>query len=84
MVVSDYLVANFSDILDYGFTAGVESDFDKIAEGKLDWHNCISTFYTPFHNEVDKAGSDRQYQKIEREIGVDPTDGKMITAKLSQ
>ena len=84
MVVSDYLVANFSDILDYGFTAGVESDFDKIAEGKLDWHNCISTFYTPFHSEVDKAVSDRQYQKIEREIGVDPTDGKMITAKLGQ
>ena len=84
MIVTDYLAKNFPTILDYGFTAGVESDFDKIAEGNLDWHNCISTFYTPFHSEVDKAVSDRQYQKIEREIGVDPTDGKMITAKLGQ
>ncbi len=84
MAVSDYLVDNFSDILDYGFTAGIESDFDKIAEGKTDWHKCMQTFYPPFHTEVDKALSNKDYRKVEREIGVDPTDGKKIVAKLGQ
>lgn len=84
MAVSDYLVDNFSDILDYGFTAGIESDFDQIAEGKTDWHKCMQSFYPPFHTEVDKALSNKDYRKVEREIGVDPTDGKRIVAKLGQ
>lgn len=84
MAVSDYLVDNFSDILDYGFTAGIESDFDQIAEGKTDWHKCMQSFYPPFHTEVDKALSNKDYRKVEREIGVDPTDGKKIVAKLGQ
>lgn len=84
MVVSDYLVGNFSDILNYGFTAGVETDFDKIAEGDLDWHKCIGSFYTPFHDEVDKALNDKQYHKVERELGIDPSDGKKVVAKLGQ
>lgn len=84
MAVSDYLVDNFSDILDYGFTAGIESDFDKIAEGKTDWHKCMQSFYPPFHTEVDKALNNKDYRKVEREIGVDPTDGKKIVAKLGQ
>ena len=84
MVVSDYLVGNFSDILNYGFTAGVENDFDKIAEGDLDWHKCIGSFYTPFHEEVDKALNDKQYHKVERELGIDPSDGKKVVAKLGQ
>ena len=84
MAVTDYLVGNFSDILDYGFTAGVESDFDKIAEGKLDWHKCIADFYSPFHNEVSTALSDRTYLKVERELGTDPEDGSVYSAKLGQ
>lgn len=84
LVVSDYLVENFADILNYGFTADVENDFDKIAEGQLDWHKCISAFYTPFHKEIDKALSDKEYHKKERIIGTDPADGRVITAKLGQ
>ena len=84
MTVSDFLVGNFSDILDYGFTAEVESDFDKIAEGELDWHKCISNFYPAFHKEVETAINNKEYYKVEREIGLDPRDGKKIVAKLGQ
>ena len=84
MVVSDYLVDNFADILDYGFTADVENDFDRIAEGKLDWHNCLGSFYTPFHQEVSSALNEQQYRKVERVIGVDPQDGQSVVARLGQ
>ena len=84
MVVTDYLVENFEDVLDYGFTAEVEQSFDLVAAGRKDWHNCISDFYSPFHKEVNQAVSDRQYMKVEREIGVDPTDGRTVVAKLGQ
>ncbi len=84
MAVSDYLVENFSDILDYGFTADIENDFDKVAEGRTDWQKCMQNFYPPFHSEVDKALSSKDYRKVEREIGIDPADGKMIVARLGQ
>lgn len=84
MVVTDYLCDNFADILDYGFTANVESSFDEIAEGKKEWHKCIADFYSPFHTQVEQAVSDKQYMKVERELGIDPADGKMVIAKLGQ
>ena len=52
LVVTDYLVNNFTDILEYGFTAAVEEDFDKVAEGKMQWSEAIKDFYTPFHAHV--------------------------------
>ena len=84
MLVTDYLTGSFSDIMDYDFTANVEKDFDQIAEGKKQWSQVISDFYKPFHVKVESAISNRQYSHIEREIGIDPTDGKMITARLGQ
>ena len=84
MIVTDYLTANFSTILDYDFTANVEKDFDQIAEGEKVWNGVIGEFYTPFHQRVEEALSDRQFNKVSREIGVDPADGKMITAKYGQ
>ena len=84
MVVTDYLCDNFEEILDYGFTANVENSFDDIAEGKLEWHKCIADFYSPFHAQVEQAVSDKQYMKVEREIGIDPSDGRMVVAKLGQ
>ena len=84
MLVTDYLTGSFSDIMDYDFTANVEKDFDQIAEGKKQWPQVISDFYKPFHVKVESAISNRQYSHIEREIGIDPTDGKMITARLGQ
>jgi len=84
MLVTDYLTSSFPDIMDYDFTANVEKDFDQIADGKKQWDKVISSFYAPFHVKVDAAVSDRQYSHLEREIGVDPSDGKMITARLGQ
>ena len=84
MLVTDYLTGSFSDIMDYDFTANVEKDFDQIASGEKQWNKVISDFYTPFHHKVDEAMTNRQYGHIEREIGIDPNDGQMITARLGQ
>ncbi|MBP5721850.1 MAG: type I DNA topoisomerase [Bacteroidales bacterium] len=84
MLVTDYLTGSFSDIMDYDFTANVEKDFDQIADGHKQWSQVISDFYAPFHVKVESAISNRQYSHIEREIGIDPTDGKMIIARLGQ
>ncbi|MBR3074244.1 MAG: type I DNA topoisomerase [Bacteroidales bacterium] len=84
MLVTDYLTGNFPDIMDYDFTAKVEKDFDQIAAGKKKWDKVISGFYQPFHVKVDAAVNDHQYSHLEREIGIDPSDGQMITARLGQ
>ena len=84
IIVTDYLCANFPDIMDYDFTANVEKDFDLIAEGERVWNEVIAQFYAPFHQKVEQAVSDRQYSRIERELGVDPSDGQKIVAKFGQ
>jgi len=84
MVVTDYLVDKFSSVLDYDFTANVEKDFDRIAEGKLVWNKMISDFYSPFHRNVDITKNDGQYAHVSRELGIDPSDGRMVTARLGQ
>ncbi len=84
LIVTDYLVENFGDILSYGFTANVEKDFDEIAEGEKAWNSVISSFYTPFHKQVDAVLSNREYSHVSREIGTDPVSGKTITAKFGQ
>ena len=84
MLVTDYLTASFPDIMDYDFTANVEKDFDQIADGKKKWDKVISSFYKPFHVKVDAAVSNHQYSHLEREIGIDPSDGRLITARLGQ
>lgn len=86
MVVNDFLVEHFPDITNYSFTAEIEQEFDEIASGKLEWHKMIDQFYKPFHKTVSKT------EKIERssvqnknkELGVDPTTGKKIYAKLGK
>jgi len=80
LIVTDYLVQNFSDILDYDFTAKVETDFDKVAEGKKAWNKTIDEFYKPFHKNVDGVMQDRNYSKVTREIGVAPDGDKVIAA----
>lgn len=82
LIVTDYLMEDFSNILDYDFTAKVEDSFDDIAEGSRQWTDMIADFYTPFHGKVDQALSDRQFRKVERVLGVDPADGKTLTAKF--
>ena len=84
MIVTDYLVKNFETILDYGFTANVEKDFDQIAEGNQVWNSVISEFYDPFHTKVQETLSNREYNHISRELGTDPKDGLMLTARFGQ
>lgn len=84
VIVTDYLTENFGEVMDYDFTANVEKDFDEIAEGKEQWNKVIESFYTPFHKKVDSLMSDRSFNHISREIGIDPSDGKMIIARYGQ
>ena len=84
MIVTDYLVKNFDTILDYGFTANVEKDFDQIAEGDLTWNSVISEFYGPFHTRVQETLSNKEYSNISRELGVDPKDGQILIARFGQ
>lgn len=84
MIVTDYLVEHFGTILDYSFTADVEKDFDKIAAGEMVWNNVISEFYSPFHNNVETTLNNGEYSNVSRELGVDPKDGKTLTAKYGK
>ena len=84
LVVTDYLVDNFTDILEYGFTADVEEDFDKVAEGKMLWNQAIEAFYTPFHAHVVQVMADRTYSsRVTREIGIAP-DGEKVIATFGK
>ena len=84
MMVNDYLVENFADVMDYGFTADVEKEFDEIADGNKPWGEVLSSFYDPFHRQVQTALANTGYSRLEREIGVDPSDGRMIVARYGQ
>ena len=84
MIVTDYLVKNFDTILDYGFTANVEKDFDKIADGEMVWNSVISDFYGPFHTKVQETLSNKEYSNVSRELGVDPKDGQPLVARFGQ
>ena len=80
LIVTDFLVGNFTDILDYDFTANVEADFDDVAEGKKEWSRTINAFYKPFHKHVEEVMQDRTYNKVIREIGTAPDGDKVIAA----
>ena len=84
IIVTDYLVKNFPQILDYKFTALVEEEFDKIAEGDMVWNSMISEFYGPFHASVQDTMSSREYgSSASRELGLAP-DGQMLVARFGQ
>ncbi len=85
IVVNNFLMEYFPNILDYNFTANVEEKFDDIAEGKLKWNNEIEEFYTDFHPEVDKAMNLRLEHKVgERILGNDPATGKPVSVKIGR
>ena len=84
MIVTDYLVKNFETILDYGFTANVEKEFDRIAEGDQIWNSVISEFYGPFHTKIQDTLSNREYSHVSRELGTDPKDGQLLVARFGQ
>ncbi len=84
MIVNDFLVANFSNILDFGFTAKVEEDFDAIAQGKKEWITTIKDFYTKFHSTVEYVKENAERESGERILGTDPKSGKPILVRLGR
>ena len=84
MIVTDFLVDKFGAILDYGFTANVEKEFDQIASGDKKWESLISEFYAPFHKKVEETLNSKEYSHVSKELGVDPADGQPLIAKYGQ
>ena len=84
-VVNDFLMQFFPGIMDYNFTAKVEQDFDKIAEGGEKWNDMIKVFYKKFEPIVEKTLNNRAEHKAgERELGVDPKTGKPVFVKIGR
>ena len=83
IIVSDYLVKNFGEIMDYDFTANVEKDFDEIADGEKVWNETIGAFYKPFHQQVESVLAAREYSRVNRELGTAP-DGDKVTAAFGK
>ena len=83
-IVNDFLVANFSNILDFSFTANVEKEFDDIADGRGNWTEMIKTFYTDFHPKVEDVANNAERAKGERLLGIDPESGKNVYARLGR
>jgi DNA topoisomerase-1 len=84
IVVTDFLVANFEQILDYQFTAKVEASFDEIANGQLNWTDMLQSFYGPFHSTVENTLEHSERATGERELGTDPKSGRKIIARIGR
>jgi len=84
LVVTDFLKQYFEDIMDYGFTARIEGEFDEVAEGKLKWNKMIDDFYNPFKEDVEKTIETAERIKGERELGIDPESGKPVVARMGR
>jgi len=84
LVVTDFLKQYFDDIMDYGFTARIEEEFDEVAEGKMKWNKMIDDFYNPFKKDVEKTIETAERVKGERELGIDPISGKPIVARMGR
>ncbi|OQA99313.1 MAG: DNA topoisomerase 1 [Bacteroidetes bacterium ADurb.Bin217] len=84
MVVNDFLVKYFGEILDYNFTAQVESQFDEIAEGQLQWQNMIKNFYDSFHPTVEKTIEESERGDGERLLGLDPKTERQVFVRIGR
>jgi len=85
MVVNDFLTENFPDVLDYNFTANVEKDLDKVADGEMRWTDTLHQFYDLFHPIVLKVSAAKTELKVgERVLGTDPASGKPVSVKIGR
>lgn len=84
LVVTDFLNKHFTQVMDYGFTANIENEFDEIASGKTVWNNMVGTFYKPFHQTVEDTLTNAERAKGERELGTDPESGRPVFARLGR
>ncbi|WP_412560099.1 type I DNA topoisomerase [Winogradskyella sp. MIT101101] len=84
MIVTDFLVNHFENILDYNFTAKVEESFDDIAEGKEDWRAMMKDFYKGFHPQVEDVQENAERESGERILGTDPKTGRQVSVRLGK
>lgn len=84
MVVNDFLVDHFTDVLDYNFTASVEKEFDHIADGELQWQKMIAKFYKGFHDEVEETLEHGERATGERKLGQDPESGEPVIVRIGR
>ena len=84
MIVTDFLVNHFENILDYNFTARVEENFDDIAEGKEDWRAMMKDFYKGFHPQVEDVQENAERESGERILGIDPNTGRQVSVRLGK
>ena len=84
IVVNDFLTTNFNEILDYGFTAKVEQDFDEIAKGEEKWKDVLKNFYGSFHPKIEDVGENADRATGERLLGQDPKTGKNVYARIGR
>ena len=84
MVVTDFLKQHFKKVMDYGFTAHIEEEFDEIAEGKMKWSNMIDGFYKPFHNNIEVTLETAERAKGERVLGAEAETGKKVIARMGR
>ena len=85
MVVNDFLVEHFGNIIDFNFTANVEEQFDEIARGECEWTSMLEGFYKPFHSEVEKALSGTSKRaNTSRLLGIDPVSDLQVYATITR
>ena len=85
VVVNDYLIDYFPQVLDYNFTANIEKEFDEVAEGQKPWDGVIAAFYSDFAPLVEQTMKEKQEHKVgERVLGVDPKSGRQVSVKIGR
>jgi len=84
LVVTDFLKLHFEKVMDFGFTAKIEGQFDEIADGKLKWSKMLANFYQPFHETIEHTLETAERAKGERELGFDPVSGKKLIARMGR
>ena len=83
-LVNDFLINNFKDIVDYGFTASIEQDFDRVATGNSEWESIMKQFYSNFHPVVEDVKKNATRETGQRILGIDPKTGRQLSVRLGK
>ena len=83
-LVNDFLINNFKDIVDYGFTASIEQDFDRVATGNSEWESIMKQFYSNFHPVVENVKKNATRETGQRILGTDPKTGRQLSVRLGK
>jgi DNA topoisomerase I len=84
LVVTDFLLLHFDDVMDFNFTARIENEFDEIAQGKVKWNKMVDDFYLPFKKDVVNTMETAERISGERDLGIEPKTGKKVIARMGR